>query len=351
MDKQQRANLQFDFDLARHSAAASLRPEHAADLGRLGAALRAGAKSQLLFIEYRSQIYREQLMQGLDEVLRGAGLRAALIDLAATAGFVEAEQRMRETAAMAEVIHLTGGEKWFDQGRWREFNLRREAVARDIGVRILLWLNPEQIPDVVNFAPDLWAWRAGVYDFVEQRKASVSVRDAAWAAPIDNRDLGERSRRMAELRAGLADTVVPQQARLMMLDELASLAFDLGELDEALRIRRDEELVIFEKLGDARLGAVTLGKMADVYQARGELDEALRIRRDEELPVYEKFGDVRSRAVTQTKLGMGLALKGDVAAARLLWKSAHADFVRMHLPEAVYVRNLLDAADAPLTAK
>ena len=351
MDKRQRANPQFDFDLARHSVAASLRPEHAADFSRLSAALRAGAKSQLLFVEYRSQIYRGQLMQGLDEVLRGAGLRAVVIDLAATAGFVEAEQRMRETATMAEVIHLTGGEKWFDQSRWREFNLRREAVARDIGVRTLLWLNPEQIPDVVNFAPDLWAWRAGVYDFVEQRETSVSVRDAAWAAPIDNRDLGERSRRMAELRTRLADTEAPQQARLMMLDELASLAFDMGELDEALRIRRDEQLPVFEKLGDVRSRAMTLGQMADVYQARGELDEALRIRRDEELPVYEKLGDVRSRAVTQTKLGKGLALKGDFSAARLLWKSAHADFVRMRLPEAEVVQNLLDTADTPLKAK
>ena len=94
-----------------------------------------------------------------------------------------------------------------------------------------------------------------------------------------------------------------------------------------------------------------LDELATLLYRMGELDEALRIRRDEELPVYEKLGDVRERAVTQTKLGMGLALKGDVASARRLWLIAHADFFRMRLPEADFVRNLLETSDASLPNK
>ena len=310
MDKSRRVKTRFDFDLARHSAAGTLRPEHAADFGRLSAALSAGARRQLLFVEFRSQTYREQLVVAIDDVLSTSGVRAAHVDLTPCAGFIEVEQLLRESAVSVDVIHLIGGERWFNQARWREFNLRREAVARDIGVRLLLWLNPEQIPDVVNYAPDLWAWRAGVYDFVEVLHASIPGGDASWAAPIDNRNLGERSRRIAELRFQLEDANAPASARLMMLDELATLLYWLGELDEALRIRRDEQL-----------------------------------------PVFEKLGDVRSRAMTQTKLGIGLALKGDVASARHLWQIAHADFSRMRLPEAEFVRELLEAPDASLPNK
>ena len=378
---------QFDFDLARHAAASDIHPDHADDFGRLSFVLSAGPKSQFLFVEYRSQLYRERLILKLNEVLQSAGLRAANFDLTPCATLIEAERSLHTLAASADAIHLIGGDKWFSADRWRELNLRRETLARDLGKRLLFWINPEQVPQLVDAAPDVWAWRGGVYDLVEPDRMANTAGAPKWASPIDNRHLGERSRRMAALREQLRANDIPDLARAMLLDELAGLLYLLGDLDEALRIRRDEELPVYEKLGDVRsraltlgkmadvfeargdldealrirrdeqlpvfekLGdvrsrAVTLGKMADVFQARGDLDEALRIRRDEQLPVFEKLGDVRERAVTLAKMGQALQLKGDIQACVQLWRTAHVDLARMGLPEAKIVQGWLDQAES-----
>ncbi len=302
----------FNFDLSRHTAAADLHPAHAEAFGRLTIALRAGPRSQFLFIEFRNQLYRDRLLARLDDVARDAKLRVQRFDLAGCASFTEAEQGLRDAASAAEVIEVLGGERWFNAARWRDFNVRRDAIAHDVAARLLIWVHPEQVPALVAEAPDLWAWRSGIYDFVEPQNAVMMSEPANWAQPIDNRSLAQRSQRMAELRLTLAAPDVPDSARVMLLDELAALAFRMGDLDEALRIRRDEQLPVFEKLGDVRLRTVTLGKMADVFQARGDLDEALRIRRDEQLPVFEKIGDVRERAVTLGKMADVFQARGEL---------------------------------------
>ena len=345
------ANFRFEF--SRHAAAADLHPTHAEEFGRLALALSAGPRSQFLFVEFRNQLYRDRLLLRLNDVARDAQLRVLNFDLADYKSFAELESGLLQAASEADVIHVLGGERWFDANRWRDFNLRREAVAREVAVRLLIWLDPEQVPVLVTNAADLWAWRAGIYDFVEPDGRPATAVSAQWAPVIDNRALNERSPRMAELRRMLTSTDIPDAARVMLLDELAALCFDMGDLDEALRIRRDEQLPVFEKLGDVRSRAVTLGKMADVYQARGDLDEALRIRRDEELPVYEKLGDVRSRAMTQAMLGQIWMQKGDIAACIPLWRSAHEQLFRMKLPEAKIVQGWLDrvTSDAPGNGK
>lgn len=301
---------QFEFDLARHTAAADIYPDHAQDFNRLCLVLSAGPKSQFLFVEYRSQLYRERLIHKLNEAMRAAGLRAANFDFAPCATFIEAEQGLHALAASADAIHLIGGDKWFTEGRWREFNLRRETIARDLARRLVFWINPEQVPQLVDGAPDVWAWRGGVYDLVEPDRTVSAPGAPAWAPVIDNRSLGERSRRMAALREQLKADDIPDAGRAMLLDELAGLLFRLGELDEALRIRRDEEL-----------------------------------------PVYEKLGDVRERAVAQAKLGQCLLQKGETAQARALWNSAVADLSRMRLPEAKTVQGWLTDLDRSLEKK
>jgi tetratricopeptide (TPR) repeat protein len=157
-------------------------------------------------------------------------------------------------------------------------------------------------------APDLWAWRGGVYAFLPPAASapaigfdSVVIPTGGHVAPnrprpdgADNRSMAERSRRVAEIRAWLARKPAPPDELLAApLDELGRLLHDLGDYDAALQHWRDVELPLHRRLGDERAGAVTMGQIADILQARGQLDEALRIRQEEQLPVFERLGDVR----------------------------------------------------------
>jgi tetratricopeptide (TPR) repeat protein len=294
----------FRFDLARHRAATELRPEHIGDFQRLVKTLRYGSRFQLLFAEFTEADYRDMLIRQLDLVFAELGQPVARIDLShqGFAGFAALEAELRRLAADHGAIHLTGVDGWFDEGRWRDFNIRREAIAFGVPVRLAIWLGAGSVARAIVLAPDLWAWRGGVYAFTTVPAGPHEIPQPQ-TGPIDPRTLAERSCRIAVLRDAVAADPPPDDEILgLLLDELAGLLASIGELDEALRIRQEEELPVYERLGDVRERAVTLGKIADVYQARGQLDEALRIRQEEELPVYERLGDVRERAVTLGKI-------------------------------------------------
>ncbi len=88
-----------------------------------------------------------------------------------------------------------------------------------------------------------------------------------------------------------------------------------------------------------------MGRLADVLQARGELEEALRIRREEELPVYEKLGDVRELLVGRANLAITLQQCGraeDRAEIERLLRLAHADALRLGLPEARQIEGIFE---------
>jgi len=345
----------FRFNHARHVAALDLLPQHIPDFQRLAKDLRFGSSFQLLICEYSDAIYRDALIERLNGVLAEEGLRSERLALSQEthSDFTMVEADLRQLAADHQAIHVVGGESWFDEVRWQAFNIRREAVARDVPVRLLLWLRAEPINRLARLAPDLWAWRAGVFSF-SMDNAPLFRTPTPQLGSIDPRSLAERSQRIATLRSYLqSDPPPPDDICLPLLDEMARLYFSLGELDDALRIREQKELPLSEKLGDVRetaiirgqiadilkargefdtalrtyeqevlpvlekIGdvrevAVARGRIADIYDARGELEEALRIREQEELPVFEKLGDVREAAIVRSKIADILEARGEL---------------------------------------
>ncbi len=312
----------FHFDYARHWAATALRPEHIVDFQRLVKTLRHGSRFQLLFAEFTEADYRDTLIRRLDLVFADLGQPVARIDLSSQgfADFAALEVELRQLATDHGAIHLIGVDGWFDEGCWRDFNTRREAIAFGVPVRLVIWLSAETMARAIILAPDLWAWRGGVYAFTT---LPVSSRESLQphADLIDPRTLAERCRRIAVLRESLsAEPPLDDEILGLLWDELAGLLASIGELDEALRIRREEQLPVYERLGDMRERAVTLAKIASILQVRGELDEALRICRKDVLPAFEQLRDVRSRAVTLGQIADVLQARGELDEALRIYQ-------------------------------
>lgn len=310
----------YRFDQARYYAAIALKPEHISDFQRLVKGLRAGSRFQFLVAEYNDANYRHELIAQIDAVLVGEGQSSAQLSLTpeSHADFSSVESDLRSLAAVHQAIHVLGGESWFTDERWQAFNIRREAVAQGAPTGLIFWLSTVQISRLALMAPDLWAWRSGVFSF-STVDAPLPIAPVAQRGPVDTRTLAERSKRIAELREYLdAEPPYSDEIRLPLLDELADLYLSIGKPDEALRIRREVELPIYLKLDDEYSVAVIQSRIADIVQSRGEPEEALHIYQEESLPAFERLGEVREAAIIQGRIADILQLSGKLGEALLI---------------------------------
>lgn len=305
------ANARFDF--ARHVKGAELPPELAQEFQRLAKDLRFGGKFQLLIAEFNDWTIRSNLLERVAAVMQEAGIATTQLELTDNAypDVTTLEIELTRLTQQYGVVHIIGGEAWFTAARLEAFNLRREAIAQSLVVRLVLWLDVATVRRFAQLATDWWAWRGGVFSFCVSQQLIAINPPTPQLGPIDNRSLSKRSRRISELRTFLETEPLPQdEIALPLWGELAGLYYDLGEWDKALRIRTEEQLPVYERLGNVREKAVTQSKIANILQARGQLDEALRIRTEEVLPVYERLGDVHQKAVTLGKIADILHSRG-----------------------------------------
>ncbi len=292
------------------------------DFLRLTRTLIHGPEFQWLLVEAPDEGLRRQVMDALDRVLQRAGLRSDRLPLSDKIVDVPMlEARLVNNARHAPVVQVIGRPGWFDAARWDAFNARRERLAAEARSRLVFWLDGEAIALASRSAPDLWAWRGGVYSFLPaSAPASPRATGVERALPtpspspagaVDTRSMAERSRRVAEIRAWLEEHPdVPDELRVPLVDELGRLLFALGDYDDALAHWREVELPLLRRLGDSLRQAHTFGQIADVLQVRGQLDETLRIYQEEQIPVYKQLGDVRSTAITKAKIADVLQNQG-----------------------------------------
>jgi tetratricopeptide (TPR) repeat protein len=332
----------FAIEQARLAEARQLPGACHDDFLRLSRTLIHGPPFQWLLVEAPDEGLRRQVLEALDRVLQRAGLRCDRLPLSDKILDVPMlEARLVNNARQAPVVHVIGRPGWFDAARWDAFNARRERLAAKARARLVFWLDGEAIALASRSAPDLWAWRGGVYAFLPAAAPgalTVPVGVRPWPMPspnddggVDTRSMAERSRRVVEIRAWLkGNPEPPDELRISLVDELGQLLFSLGDLDEALAHCREVELPLHRRLGDSRSHAITMGKIAGILQARGQLDEALRIRKEEELPVYERLGDVRLKAITMGQIANILQARGQLdEALRIYQEEALPVFERL----------------------
>jgi tetratricopeptide (TPR) repeat protein len=322
----------FAIEQARLAEARQLPGPCHDDFLRLSRSLIHGPPFQWLLVEAPDERVRRQVLEALDRVLQRAGLRSDRLPLSAKILDVPMlEARLVNNARQAPVVHVIGRPGWFDAARWQAFNTRRERLAAKARARLVFWLDGEAIALASRSAPDLWAWRSGVYAFLPAAAPgalTVPVGVRPWPMPspnddggVDTRSMAERSRRVAEIRAWLArHPQAPDELQINLVDELGQLLFDLQDFDEALALWREVQLPLYRRLGDAKSQAITLGQIADILQVQGQLDEALRIYQEVELPVYECLGDVRLKAISMGNIAKILQARGQLDEALRIYQ-------------------------------
>lgn len=90
-------------------------------------------------------------------------------------------------------------------------SVRRERLASQAKARLVFWLDEAAIQAASQAAPDLWAWRGGVYAFKPTRLAPNTLPHLIKAEPFERKTplnaatLAERHRRVVEIQTWIKD--------------------------------------------------------------------------------------------------------------------------------------------------
>ncbi len=349
----------------RRAAANRLPAACAADFLRLSKTILYGPASQWLLVEAPSEPLRLLVMNALDGVLSVARLRVNRLPLTdRIANVQDLESRLVKNAADAEVVHVIAMPGWFTRERWDAFNVRRERVASQASARLVFWLDSEAIAQASLCAPDLWAWRAGVYAFNDEQRTAQRER-----APIprqghhdsyltqDTRTEAERRGRVVQIQEWIKrHTSTDPEARTAPLEELASLYSSLGEHAEALRLYREFLLPVYEQQPNRRQVATIHGRIADALEEIGREREALTVRCELELPALEHSGEELAVAVTKSKIAdilsrhdfldeaLQLLIDESLKVFERLGNNRYIASTKAKIAEILYIQDRLDEA-------
>jgi tetratricopeptide (TPR) repeat protein len=312
----------FDIDRMRLDAAHTLPAECFDDFQRLSRSLLYGPRFQWLLVDAPADALRADVRGALDRVLHAAGLKISEIVLGEAINDARAlESKLIELAACHDIVHVSGHRGWFDGAQWDALNARRERIASHARARLVFWLDAHAIEAAANFAPDLWAWRAGVYEFAIDRAqksltdSQISFSPTKWGRS-DSRSMAERHKRLIEIDQWIAEHPdAPKELKGAAFEERGQLLAGLGYDDLAIIHWREVAAPFYRSANDDHRVAEVFDQMADHLLQRGRSAEAMEIWRNEVLPLRIKTNDKYGQVETLGKIANSLWIGGDVDSA------------------------------------
>ena len=257
-------------------------PPSGTELGRLARAVGHGPDFQILIVEAVADEARRMAREAIDHAAEERGLRVTEVCWDPAADAEGLERLIVAAASDVDLIHLSGALDWLTPQRWQGLNIRRDRLAESARARLVWWLHPQNVAEMATQAPDLWAWRGGVYSFLDVASPSVSPLtsfDFPHEAWVNRADPGPRRKRIREIRTWLEGTPQPELV-YEVAREWGDLALSLGEFDEARHAYRDIALPAARLHHTAREVLTIKQALATVATEAGDFDGAIEILKD-----------------------------------------------------------------------
>ena len=257
-------------------------PAFGAELGRLARAVGHGPDFQILIVEAVADEATRMAREAIDHAAEERGLRVTEVCWDPAADAEGLERLIVVAATNADLIHLSGALDWLTPQRWQGLNIRRDRLAENARARLVWWLHPRNVAEMATQAPDLWAWRGGVYSFLEVASPGVSPLtsfDFPHEAQVNRADPEPRRNRIREIRSWLEGTPQPELV-YEVAREWGDLALSLGEFDEARHAYQDIALPAARLHHTAREALAIKQALATVATEAGDFGGAIEILKD-----------------------------------------------------------------------
>jgi len=235
-------------------------------------------RPSILLAVYRSMYVMGDAAAALEARLREEGQQVIWVRVNDEAD-ADIPLRLAEHPQRNGTVFFVSGLQWGGKTALRALNIRREYFV-DERLRAVFWLTENEAVAIAREAPDFWAFRYRVVEFVEPPepdRAAAVARELAWWG-FEDRTLREDT----EAKIALRETLL---ADLPEGDETlaarAELQFTLGRLYWAdyQRERAEESiqaaLEIARRIGNVWLEARCHDALGRVYRALGRYEEAI----------------------------------------------------------------------------
>jgi len=240
-------------------------------------------RPSILLAIYSSEYVHTDAATALENQLLDRGVKVIRIDVKESAS-VDISALIATSGDAEEAVFFVDGFRWVVQkdgtNIYRVLNTSRENFINR-HTRVVLWLTENEAIDLARYAPDYWAYRHRVVEFIESPEPEqILLRSltSAWQVLGEDTDTIENTDEKIALRramlSDLPDRTEALSIRGNLLLSLGILYWRKGALDTALE-HLNEALGIAIKINDLRLQAACFNAIAIVQTDLGQIDDAI----------------------------------------------------------------------------
>jgi tetratricopeptide (TPR) repeat protein len=254
----------------------------------------------------------------------------------------------------------------------QDLNFVRDDLPKSVPYPLIFCLPDYAITRLARFAPDLWAWKSGLFRFQSSKQTRLEVvaqileddsirgswelqerqeridllqrllmefqpsghtptsgdrkrcADILLELGVLYRNVGEVLKSENSLKDGLAlvedDDLKLSSIKASLYLELGLLYKKLGRIDEALALY-GQSLALTSHIGDEQGKAITLHNMAVIHDNQGQIDEATALYK-QSLEIKERIKDEQGKAATLHQIAGTYVKQGQIDEAITLYNKS-----------------------------
>jgi len=275
-------------------------------------------KASILFALYLSEYVRADVEKEIRQLLDEQGLEALSVD---AGEYKDLPSFFSSRSADQTVFFVHNLEKGFPEAL-RYLNFKREEII-DHRVKAVFWVTDEELTRIGNEAPDFFAFRNRVVEFIEMPLAEERKPDLVeFALETEYRSLDEIKHSIELKETLLLELSEADEISGYLLNSLGILFFQLSSYKKAIEYH-EQALVIAKEMGDRRVVGTSLGNLGSAYSSLGQVEKAIEYYK-QALAISQEIGDKQVEGTALGNLGLAYGNLGQVEKAIEYYKQALA---------------------------
>ena len=266
-------------------------------------------KASILFALYLSEYVRADVEKEIKQLLNEHGLEALSVD---AGEHKDLPYFFSFSSSGQTVFFVHNMEKGFPDAL-RYLNFKREDII-DHQVKAVFWVTEKELTCIGNEAPDFFAFRNRVIEFIEVSLAEESKPALVEFAPETEYKSLDEIKRSIELKETLLSEL-PKDDEISgyLMGSLGILYNQIGSYKKAIKYHK-KALVISKEIGDRQGEGKLLRNLGNAYLNLGKVKKAIEYYQ-KALVIAREIGDRRNEGIWLGNLGNTYRNQGQVKKA------------------------------------